>query len=285
MEEPETIEKALKDKYWKEAADSEYQSLIDNETWKLVKLPAGRKPIGCKWIFKTKHTSDGKVERYKARLVAKGYTQKPQEDYDETYSPVIRYSSIRTLLAFAVQNGMIIHQMDVVTAFLNGTINEEIYMEQPPGYIKKGEKDLVCKLNRSIYGLKQSSRCWNTVFKQYMKSINFIQSIADPCIFISGEEANLTIIAVYVDDLIIITKTPEAMKKIKESLAARFKMKDLGKLHYCLGISIQYDEEKGHLWMNQRQYIQSLLERYGLAQAKQLALQQILTSNWLRMME
>ena len=268
LEEPETIEKALKDKYWKEAADSKYQSLIDNETWKLVKLPAGRKPIGCKWIFKIKHTSDGKVERYKARLVAKGYTQKPREDYDETYSPVIRYSSIRTLLAFAVQNGMIIHQMDVVTAFLNGTINEEIYMEQPPGYIKKGEKDLVCKLNRSIYGLKQSSRCWNTVFKQYIKTINFIQSIADPCIFISGEEANLTIIAVYVDDLIIITKTPEAMKKIKESLAARFKMKDLGKLHYCLGISIQYDEEKGHLWMNQRQYIQSLLERYGLAQAK-----------------
>ena len=106
------------------------------------------------------------------------------------------------------------------------------------------------------------------VFKQYMKSINFIQSTADPCIFISGKEADLTIIAVYVDDLIIITKTPEAMKKLKESLAARFKMKDLGKLHCCLGISIQHDEERGHLWMNQRQYIQSLLERYGLAQAK-----------------
>ena len=117
--------------------------------------------------------------------------------------------------------------MDVVTAFLNGTINDEIYMEQPSEYIKRGEKDLVCKLNRSIYGLKQSSRCWNTVFKQYMKFINFIQSIADPCILISGKQANLTIIAVNVDDLIIITKTPEAMKKIKESLAARFKMKDL----------------------------------------------------------
>ena len=122
---------------------------------------------------------------------------------------------------------MIINQMDVVTAFLNGTINDEIYMEQPSEYIKRGEKDLVCKLNRSIYGLKQSSRCWNTVFKQYMKFINFIQSIADPCILISGKQANLTIIAVNVDDLIIITKTPEAMKKIKESLAARFKIKDL----------------------------------------------------------
>ena len=163
------------------------------------------------------------------RLVAKGYTQKPREDYDETYSPVVRYSSIHTLLAFPVQNSMIIHQMDVVTAFLNGTINEEIYMEQPPGYsISKGEIKIyvVCKLNRSIYGLKQSSRYWNTVFEQYMKSINFIQSTADPCIFISGKQADLTIIAVYVDDLIIITKTPEAMKEIKESLAARFKMKN-----------------------------------------------------------
>ena len=268
IEEPKGIEEALKDQEWKEAVDSEYQSLMENETWKLVKLPTGRKPVGCKWIFKTKRTSDGKVERYKARLVAKGYTQKPGEDYDETFSPVVRYSSIRTLLAFAVQNGMIIHQMDVVTAFLNGTLDEDIYMEQPPVYIKKGEEHLVCKLKRSLYGLKQSSRCWNTVFKQYMESINFKQCTADPCIFVTGEEADLTIVAVYVDDLIVIAKTPETIKKIKESLAARFKMKDLGKLHYCLGISIQHDEERGSLWMDQRQYIQSLLKRYGLSQAK-----------------
>ena len=127
---------------------------MENETWKLVKLPTGRKPVGCKWIFKTKRTSEGKVGRYKARLVAKGYTQKPGEDYDETFSPVVRYSSIRTLLAFAIQNGMIIHQMDVVTAFLNGTLDEDIYMEQPPGYIKKEEEHLACKLKRSLYGLK-----------------------------------------------------------------------------------------------------------------------------------
>ena len=200
--------------------------------------------------------------------MAKGYTQKPGEDYDETFSPVVRYSSIRTLLAFAIQHGMIIHQKDVVTAFLNGILDEDIYMEQPPGYIKKGEEHLVCKLKRSLYGLKQSSRCWNTVFKQYMESINFKQCTADPCIFVTDEEADLTINAVYVDDLIVIAKTPETIKKIKESLAARFKMKDLGKLHYCLGISIQHDEERGSLWMDQRQYIQSLLKRYGLSQAK-----------------
>ena len=146
VEEPKCIEEALKSKEWKEAADSEYQSLMDNGTWNLVKLPDGRKPVGCKWIFKTKCTSEGKIERYKARLVAKGYTQKPGEDYDQTFSPVARYSSICALLAFAVQNNMIIHQMDVVTAFLNGTLDEEIYMEQPPGYIMEGKENLVYEL-------------------------------------------------------------------------------------------------------------------------------------------
>ena len=215
IEEPKCIEEALKSKEWKEAADSEYQSLMDNGTWNLVKLPDGRKPVGCKWIFKTKCTSEGKIERYKARPVTKGYTQKPGEDYDQMFSPVARYSSIRALLAFAVQNNMIIHQMDVVTAFLNGTLDEEIYMEQPPGYIMEGKENLVCELKRSLYGLKQSSRCWNTVFKQYLEFINFKQCTADPCVFISSGGPDLTIIAVYVDDLIVITKTPETMKKIR----------------------------------------------------------------------
>ena len=111
------------------------------------------------YIFKTKHTSDGNIEYYKARLVAKVYTQKPGEDYNETYSPVVRYSSIHTMLAFAIQKGMIIHQMDVVTVFLNGTLDEDIYMEQPPGYIKKGEEHLVCKLKRSLYELKMLEHC------------------------------------------------------------------------------------------------------------------------------
>ena len=158
--------------------------------------------------------------------MAKGYTQKPGEDYDQMFSPVARYSSIRALLAFAVQNNMIIHQMDVVTAFLNGTLDEEIYMEQPPGYIVEGKENLVCELKRSLYGLKQSSRCWNTVFKQYLESINFKQCAANPCVFISSRGPDLTIIAVYVDDLIVITKTPETMKKTKDSLAARFKLEN-----------------------------------------------------------
>ena len=200
-EDPQSIEEALRSrlsKKWQEAADSEFQSLTENNTWELVELPSGRKPVGCKWIFKTKCGSNGTVERYKARLVAKGYTQKYGEDYNETFSPVVRYSSIRAMLAFAVQNGMIIHQMDVVTAILNGVLDEEIYMEQPPGYVKESEEHLVFKLKRSLYGLKQSSHCWNTVFTAHMESGNFKQCSADPCVFVRSESTDLAIVAVYV---------------------------------------------------------------------------------------
>ena len=159
---PQSIEEALQSrlsKKWQEAAYSEFQSLTENNTWELVELPSGRKPVGCRWTFKTKRGSNGTVERYKAQLVTKGYTQKYGEDYDETFSPVVWYSSICTMLAFAVQNGMIIHQMNVVTAFLSGVLDEEIYMEQPPGYAKESGKHLVCKLKKYLYGLKQSDYC------------------------------------------------------------------------------------------------------------------------------
>lgn len=126
--------------------------LIENKMWKLVELPPGRKAVGCKWVFKLKHAGYGTVERFKARLVAKGYAQKYGIDCDETFSPEVRFSSICFLLAYAVQNDLLIHQMDVETAFLNGKLDEEIYMQQLEGYVKPGEKHLVCKLEKSLYG-------------------------------------------------------------------------------------------------------------------------------------
>ncbi len=157
-----------------------------------------------------KYGSNGQVERYKGRLVAKGYSQMYGIDYDDTFSPVIRFSSIRTLLAFAVQHEMLIHQMDVVTAFLNGRLDEEIYMQQPEGYIKAGEEHLVCKLKKSLYGLKQSPRCWNREFHDYMMKIGFKQTEADPCIYINSKDL-FAIVGVYVDDLILITESNEQM--------------------------------------------------------------------------
>ena len=208
VDEHSTIQKAKSSDHageCKVATDAEYNSLIENKTWKLVELPPGRKAIGCKWVFKLKHDVDGKVERVKARLVAKGYAQKYGIDYDEILSPVVRFSSIRFLIAFAVQHDMLIHQMDVETAFLNGKLGEEIYMQQPEGYVKPGEKYVVCKLEKSLYGLKQSSRCWNKALRESVEKIGFTQATADPCVFIRKKDT-LTIIAIHVDDLMILAE-------------------------------------------------------------------------------
>ena len=206
--EPKSMEEAVKNdhaKEWKIAADQEYHSLMENDTWELTNLPEGHKPIGSKWVFKVKYR---RVERFKGRLVAKGFAQTYGIDYDETFSPVVRFSSIRALLAFAVQNNMLIHQMDVVTVFLSGKLDEEIYMHQPDGYVIQGKENLVCRLKKPFYGLKQSPWCWNTVFQQYKESIGFEQSPADPCVYFQYGDT-VTIVAVYVDDLIIISKTAE----------------------------------------------------------------------------
>ena len=257
--EPRTIEEARSgddtDK-WRAAADSEYSSLLENQTWDLVELPHDREAIPCKWVFKMKYKEDGSIERYKARLVAKGYAQQHGVDYDETFSPVVRFSSIRVLLSFALQQNMHVHQMDVVTAFLHGKLEEEIYMTQPSGYSVKGKENLVCRLKKSLYGLKQSPRCWGKVFQQYMESLGFFQSAADPCVFIQMDNS-ITIVAVYVDDLTLMTSELDQMVQLKQSLADQFKMKDMGPLHYLLGITIV--QGKDYISIHQKQYIHRLL--------------------------
>lgn len=232
----------------------------------MVELPPGRKAVGCKWVFKLKHSCDGTVERFKARLVAKGYTQKYGIDYDETFSPVVRFSSIRCLLAFAVQNDLLIHQMDVETAFLNGKLDEEIYMQQPEGYVKPGEEHLVCKLEKSLYGLKQSSRCWNKVLRECIEKIGFIQASADPCVFIRKNA--LTIIGVHVDDLMILARNITEMRSVKDSLKLQFKMKDMGELHYYVGVCIVQDVKNKQVFLHQGHYVEKMLEKFGQTEAK-----------------
>ena len=266
--EPKTIEEAFSCEHkteWKSAADSEYQSLMENDTWDLVELPDGREVVGSKWVFKVKRDSAGKVERFKGRLVAQGFSQIYGIDFEETFSPVVRFSTIRTLLALAAKTGMLVHQMDVVTAFLHGELEEEIFMQQPSGYEVPGKEHLVCKLKKSLYGLKQSPRCWNKAFQGYMQQIGFQQSNADPCVFIQHTDP-ITIVAVYVDDLIIITDNNDRMSQLKKALSDRFKMKDLGQLHYCLGVSVVHNDDG--ILLHQKQYITSLLERFGLTEAK-----------------
>lgn len=269
VNEPSTLKEAMTSsnaKEWKEAADLEFESLLENDTWDLVKLPKDRKPIGSRWVFKVKHHSDGEVERYKCRLVAKGYSQKYGADYDETFSPVVRFSSIRALLSFAVQNNMHVHQMDVVTAFLNGHLEEEIYMEQPDGYVKPGQEHLVCKLKKAIYGLKQSPRCWSKTFTEFMKDLGFNQSTSDPCVFVRARQ-ELEILAVYVDDLILITESLQSMSELKVALKNRYKMKDMGELSYILGISVIQDKTNKCVYLHQKHYIEAVLQKYGMDKA------------------
>ncbi len=222
---PTTLDEALESsdkEKWVEAMAKEIKSLDDNKVWTLTELPKDRTPVGSKWVFKVKILADGSVERYKARLVAQGFSQKFGTDYDETFCPVIRLESLRALIALAVQNDLQIHQIDVTTAFLNGELEEEVYMKQPDGFIKRGEEHLVCKLEKSIYGLKQSPRCWNSVLNDQLNIMGFIQSESDPCIYrrCEGEMFN---IGVYVDDIVLAAKKEEQLKNVKQALAKRFK--------------------------------------------------------------
>ena len=270
-EEPTTLEAALTspDKVqWKEALDNEYSSLVKNNTWTLVPLPKGRKAVDCRWVFKVKYNADGSIERHKARLVAKGFSQVAGLDYEETFSPVARYTSIRTILAIANQLNLEVHQMDVSTAFLNGELQEEIYMTQPEGYILKRKEHLVCKLNKSIYGLKQASRCWFNTINEFLKNSGYVQCKSDPCLYIKREGDNLMLVALYVDDLLLASNSKKMLHREKEALKRRFEMKDLGEVHYCLGIQIERKRTKKFMLLHQSKYLTSLLKKFGMEDCK-----------------
>jgi hypothetical protein len=182
--EPRNFHEAMQSseaKLWEDAANAEMQSIRDNKTWTLAPLPVGRTAIGCKWVFKVKLKSDGTIDRYKARLVAKGYSQQEGIDFSETFAPVARFSSIRILLALGAHYDWEIHQMDVKTAFLNGDLEEEIYMQQPEGFIEKGKENLVCRLRKSLYGLKQAGRAWYEKIHAALINLGFDFLRVDHC--------------------------------------------------------------------------------------------------------
>jgi hypothetical protein len=186
-----------------------------NNTWTLVPLPVGRKPISCKWVFKIKQSANGEVERYKARLVARGFTQTYGVHYNKKFAPVAKFTSIHCILALAALEDMEIHQMDVKTTFLNGELEEEIYMEQPQGFVHQGGEHLVCKLHKSLYGLKQSPRAWNQKLNAFLKSIEFMKSEADPSVYVAQMGDVKFFIVVYVDDLILVCNHQNKLLQIK----------------------------------------------------------------------
>ncbi len=244
---------------WRLAAEAEFQSLQRNDTWDLVKLPAGCKAVTSKWVFRLKRDAEGKITRYKARLVARGFTQRAGIDYQETFAPVVRFETVRVIIAAAAKRGLLLHQLDVETAFLNGTLQEEVYLEQPEGFVE--DTTLVCRLRKSLYGLKQSPRCWNQALHEFLLEKGYKQTQADTCVYTYKSN----ILAVYVDDLLLVAPDEQEIARMKKGLMDRFKMKDLGPLHYLLGLRIVQDVNGVHI--DQKNYINCMVDRFGLKDA------------------
>ena len=217
-QDPTTLQEALSSldaNLWQEAINDEMDSLESNKTWHLVDLPPSCKTIGCKWILKKKLKPDGSIEKYKARLVAKGYRQRENVDFFDTYSPVTRITYIRVLFALAAIHDLVVHQMDVKTAFLNGDLKEEIYMDQPEGFIVPGKENKVCKLDKSLYGLKQAPKQWHAKFDSLVISNGFQINESDKCIYFKLENNVCTVICLYVDDLLIFGSNIHAVNSVK----------------------------------------------------------------------
>eukprot|EP00253_Pinus_taeda_P016938 PITA_16938 len=245
----------------------EMTSLHKNEAWDLVELPAGRKPIGRKWVFKKKTNAEGKVEKYKARL-AKGYSQVSGIDFGDIFSPVAKVTSIRLLLSVVVAFDFEVEQMDVKTTFLHRDLEEEIYMKQPEGFAVKGKKELVCKLKKSLYGLKQSPRMWDQKFDTFIQGLGFTRSKADHCVYFKVIGDRVIYLVLYVDDMLLVGNDKEIIQDLKTQLSSKFDMKDLGAANYILGMEIKRDRAKRKLWLNQRKYVETILQRFNMQDSK-----------------
>ena len=236
-------------------------------------LPPGKNVVGCKWIFKIKKNADGSFNRFKARLVAQGFSQEEGIDFHEVFAPVAKYNSIRTVLAVSNALDLELHQMDVKTAFLNGTLEEDIYMSQPQGCIEKDKPEKVCKLRKSLYGLKQSARCWNQEMDKFLNISGYKQSNADSCIYTkvvsnSEDRKSLIILALYVDDILIASSDNDMLQKEKQMLSQRYKMEDMGPDHHCLGVLIERNRDNKTLYVSQKAYLEDIITRFGMMDCK-----------------
>nr|GEW93987.1 hypothetical protein [Tanacetum cinerariifolium] len=245
--EPANYKAALLDpesKKWLDAMNVGMLSMKDNDVWVLVELPLNAITVGSKWLFKKKTDMDGAIYIFKARLVAKGFTQTYGVDYEETISPIAYIRAIRILIAIAAYYDYEIWQMDVKTAFLNRHLSEEVYMEQPEGFVNPKYPNHVCKLKRSIYGLKQASRQWNKRFDDEIKKFGFTQNPVEPCVYIKSSGSYIAILILYVDDILLMGNNILMLQDVKSYLRRSFAMKDLGEAAYILGIKIYRDRSK-----------------------------------------
>ncbi|GJX91461.1 zinc finger, CCHC-type containing protein [Tanacetum coccineum] len=248
--------------FWKEAINDKMNSIIGNNNWVLADLPPGCKHLNCKWIFKRKLKVDRTIEKFKARLVIQSFKQKSGIDYFDTYTPVARISTIRLLIAMVSIHNLVIHQMDVKTAFLNGDLDEKVYMNQPQGFIMPGNENKVCKLIKSLYRLKQTPKQWHQKFDEVVLSNGYLLNQADKCVYSKFDESGKgVIICIYVDDMLIFGTDQVQVKLTKDFLSSRYSMKDMREADVILVIRIKHESNK--IAISQSYYIEKVLKKFN----------------------
>jgi hypothetical protein len=262
---PSSVCVALVDPHWHRAMEEEHVALLANHTWDLVPRPPDTDVVTEKWLFSHKMTSDGSLDRYKARWVLRGFTQRPGVDYDETFSLVVKFATIRAVLSLALSRDWVIHQLDVKNAFHHNALTETDYCSQPTGFVDAAHPDQVCRLNHSLYGLKQAPRAWYSRFASYLASIGFVEAKSDTSLFIYWHDDD-TVYLLYVDDIVLTASTADLLQRTITALQREFAMKDPGPLHRFLGITAECRPQG--LFLHQRQYAIDILERAGMSDCK-----------------
>lgn len=257
---PTKFEEAEKEVEWKSAMNEEIRSIEKNETWRLVNLPEGKNVIGLKWVFRTKFNTDGSIQKHKARLVAKGYAQQEGIDFEETFSPVARFETVRLVLALAAQWKLKVFQLDVKSAFLNGDLQEEVFVEQPLGFVKTGEEGKVYKLQKALYGLKQAPRAWYSKIDSFFLQNEFERSENEPTLYVKKGTNGFIVVCLYVDDIIYFSSSHKMLEEFKAAMMNQFEMSDLGLLQYFLGLEVKQGEDG--IFLCQRKYAEDLLKKF-----------------------
>ncbi|GMF12666.1 unnamed protein product [Phytophthora lilii] len=266
---PTTYQQAMKSNEaseWVKAMNAELKAHADNGSWTLVRRASGAWPIGCRWVFAKKRNKHGRVVRYKARLVAKGFKQKFGVDFFETYSPVANMNSIRVVLSVVVAKAYVMEQLDVDTAFLNSDLKEQVFMEVP--YETTNAGNVMCKLHKAIYGLKQAASAWHQTIHAVFMKIGFCSCGADQCVRVNGAKDEYVYVCLYVNDMIIAAKTNKEIDEVKMALKSAFKMKELGEAKFILGMEINHDRTTGTLMIKQTRYIDDVANRFNQQDAK-----------------
>lgn len=266
---PKSHNQALSDPNWTCAMTDEYKALMDNNTWELVPRPPDALIIRCMWLFRHKFHANGTLARYKARLVINGKSQQVGVDCDETFSPVVKPTTIRTVLSLAVSRSWPIHQLDVKNAFLHGDLQETVYMFQPPGFVNSQNPKHVCRLNKSLYGLKQAPRAWYHRFATFVHTCGFKSTTSDSSLFVYHHNNTTAYLLLYVDDILLTASDTNTLRYFIDLLSKEFSMSDLGSLHHFLGIDVK--QLNGSLFLTQEQYVRDILHRANMQDCKPCA--------------